>query len=176
MLTRPQQIMLKRAQQQAGLADAEYREGIALCTGMSDCRSSTDRRLTDAHLDALMAFFEAIYWVGVEAGTLPSPKDEKAVFRQRGWWANRNKRGNTTRDRFTERDLDAQIATAEAALGKLGYGPGYCTRIRQNIPQCTEWKYLGALNRTLKSKQAKLTPPPISPSATEPEGDPDWNV
>jgi hypothetical protein len=53
---------LKRAQAQAALDDADYREAIATVSGITDCRSSTDARLSDRNVDILMAYFEAIYW------------------------------------------------------------------------------------------------------------------
>ncbi len=53
MLTKPQIILLKRLQRAAGLADADYRALFPEVTGFADCRSSTDGRLTNEHMDAL---------------------------------------------------------------------------------------------------------------------------
>lgn len=159
MLSRAQQILLKRAQQQAGLTDSEYRDGIATCTGMVDCRSSKDPRLTDEHMDSLLAYFEAIYWCGVDEGQLLEVNHPKYVFRERGFWAARNRRGNTSRDRFSRADVQDQISATEAELAALGYGPAYVSSIRRNIPGQDDWKYLGALQRTLKSKLAMVVQP-----------------
>lgn len=51
MITRAQQILLKRAQAQAGLDDADYRDAIEAVSGIPGCRSSKDSRLTDRHID-----------------------------------------------------------------------------------------------------------------------------
>ena len=67
MLSRPQQILLKRAQREAGLSDDEYRDALQTVTG---CRSSTAPALTDRHLDKVLAYFEAIHWRNVDAGEL----------------------------------------------------------------------------------------------------------
>ncbi|MBE0541611.1 MAG: hypothetical protein IH623_09510, partial [Verrucomicrobia bacterium] len=47
MLSRAQQILLKRAQREAALDDAEYRDALATVSG---CRSSKDMEFTDRHL------------------------------------------------------------------------------------------------------------------------------
>jgi len=70
MLSRPQQILLKRAQAEAALPDPDYRSAIATISGMADCRSSKDPRLTDRHVDNLLSYLEAIHWRQVDAGTL----------------------------------------------------------------------------------------------------------
>jgi len=88
MLSRPQQILLKRAQREAGLPDDEYRDALQTVTG---CRSSKDPQLTDRHLDLLLGYFEAIHWRKVDAGQhvfageLQPPCRPNAVFRQRGF-------------------------------------------------------------------------------------------
>lgn len=162
MLSRPQQILLKRAQQEAALADADYREAIATVSGMADCRSSTDRRLTDGHMDGLLGYFEAIHWRKVDAGELQSACKPDAVFRQRGFWAGKNRRGNTSRDRYVQRDLSAQIQSLEQELHELGYGLKYCQAIQQKLRVngvFSQAAYLGALSRTLKAKQKTATQP-----------------
>ena len=65
MLTNPQKAILKRAQREAGLADADYRDALQTVAG---CRSSTDPILTNRHLDKLLAYLEAIHWHAVDAG------------------------------------------------------------------------------------------------------------
>jgi hypothetical protein len=81
MLSRAQQILLKRAQREAGLQDDEYRDALEVVTG---CRSSTDRDFTDRHLDLCLSYFEAIFWRKVDAGELHTPCSAAAIFRQRG--------------------------------------------------------------------------------------------
>ena len=159
MLSNAQKGLLKRAQAEAGLDDADYRLALATVSGFADCHSSTDPRLADAHLDSLLSYFEAIHWQSVYAGLLSPSKGRNPVFRARGFWATRNRRGNTSRDRYTETDLTVHIRAAEADLAALGFNAGYCHAIRRNIPSGDDWKYLAALNRTLKSKQAKVEQP-----------------
>lgn len=154
MLTRAQQILLKRAQQEARIDDADYRAAIAMVSGIADARSSTDQRLTDAHMDSLLAYFEAIHWSGVDGGVIVPKEKPDRVFRARGFWASRNRRGNTSRDRFNELNLGEQIASAEFDLQAMGYDESYTSAIREKIVPFAPWKYLGALQRTLKSKQA----------------------
>jgi len=162
MITRAQQILLKRAQSQAGIDDADYRAAIADCTSLEDCRSSTDARLTDRHVDVLLAYFEAIYWRKVDAAdetVIQRCAGLNDVFRARGYWAGKNTRASTSRDRYVERDLAGQVAAAEGELNRLGYGFQYCAAIRNNIVPFSMPKYLGALQRTIKAKQAKAGQP-----------------
>lgn len=70
MLSRPQQILLKRAQRQAGVDDAEYRDTLESLCGV---RSSTDERMGDEHLDVMLSYLEAIYWRTVKSGALQPP-------------------------------------------------------------------------------------------------------
>lgn len=156
MLTRPQQILIKKAQREAGLADAEYRQALADVSGIADCRSSKDARLTDEHLDALMSYFEAIYWrkVDTEDWHLHGPCNRVAdVFKQRGFWASRNRKGETSRDRFVARSLQDQAGALEQELADLGYGLAYCRAIQNRIQPFSLVNYVGALKRTLASKQ-----------------------
>lgn len=156
MLTRPQQILLKRAQAEAGLVDAEYRAGIATISGWPDCTSSKDRRLTDRHLDNLMSYFEAIYWAKVNSGGLQPGCKPDAVFRQRGYWASKNRRESTSRDRFVERQQRAACDALEQRLFDLGYGLGYVQTIQMRITPWSLMAYRAALERTLAGKQAAL--------------------
>ena len=76
MLSRRQQILLKRAQREAALDDAEYRDALATVSG---CRSSKDPEFTDRHLDVALAYFEAIHWRKADAGLLPPSCKAAAV-------------------------------------------------------------------------------------------------
>jgi hypothetical protein len=159
MLSRSQQILLKRAQREAGISDADYRDALELIAG---CRTSKDVRLTDRHLDKLLAYFEAIHWRGVDAGTLQPSGSATAVFRQRGYWAAKNTRTETSRDRFTGLNLQAEIAALESKLAALGFGSSYCSSIRAKVignrdDEHALHLFRTALARTLKSK-SKVAP------------------
>jgi hypothetical protein len=83
-----------------------------------------------------------------------------AVFRQRGFWAGRNRRGHTSRDRFVQQDLGRQITALENELHELGFGLAYVQAIQQKLVASgsfTHAAYLGALTRTLKAKQKAAT-------------------
>lgn len=115
MLTNPQKALLKRAQRAAGLPDDEYREAIATVTGMDDCRSSTDPRLTDAHLDRLMAYLEAIQnrREAAMGGGTAAPAT---------YWQGKNPKGCTSRDRHGSAALEGAIRRLEAAMQARGKG------------------------------------------------------
>jgi len=155
MISRPQQILIKRAQREAALGDGEYREALELVSG---CRSSTDSLMTDRHVDLALAYMEAIYWHKVDAGVLQPPGNPDAVYRQRGYWAAKNPSGQTSRDRFTGRNLEREIADLEGDLRRLGFGEAYCQGIRA---RATHGRgdahalhlYRAALRRTLDSKR-----------------------
>ncbi len=154
-LSRAQQILLKRAQREAALGDDDYRDALELIAG---CRSSTDPRMTDRHLDKLLAYFEAILWRAVDDGALHPACRADAVFRQRGYWASKNTAGETSRDRFNGRSQGADIAALEAQLNALGYGPQYAATIRDKVCHGHQdahalHLYHAALERTLKSKR-----------------------
>ena len=153
MLTRPQQILLKRAQREAAIPDAEYRDAVALFSGHANCRSSKDHRLGDRHLDLLMAYFEAIFWRRVDGGggeVLPILRKNNAVFRRRGFWAAKNPRGNTSRERFAAGATEQKIAAAEEELLARGHIPGYLTAIRDRTGPRDRF-YLAGLSRTLRA-------------------------
>ena len=155
MISRAQQILIKRAQREAGLNDVEYREALLVVSGFT---SSTDPGLTDRHVDLFLAYAEAVYWFGVDAGRLQPAGDPNAVFRQRGYWANKNPRSNTSRDRFNGSSLASRVADLEAALAELGLGASYCAAIRQKVIQgCNDDRslriYCAALRRTLDAKR-----------------------
>ena len=158
MLSRPQQILLKRAQREAGMSDDDYRDALQMIAG---CRSSTSPALTDRHLDSLLAYFEAIHWRGVDAGTLQPCGKAIAVFRQRGYWVEKNTRLETSRDRFTGCNQGQAIAALEGQLADLGCNAAYCAAIRQNVTKGrTDARalhlYRTALERTVKAKARAL--------------------
>ncbi len=156
MISRPQQILLKRAQQQAALDDSDYRSAIESVTSLPGCRSSKDPRLTDAHIDNLLSYFEAIYWRGVDSGILKEPCNPNAVFRQRGYWAAKNQRGNTSRDRFTDAEVAAKIHDCEQRMFAAGYGFKYCQAILSKTGSA--WGYIAAMERTLSAKRNSTAP------------------
>jgi hypothetical protein len=162
-LSRPQQIRLKRAQQEARLDDADYREAIATISGMADCRSSTDPRLTDGHWDNLLAYFEAIFWRKLDAGHVQLSPKHDATFQRRGYWAAKNRHGDTSRDRYVARTVQDEVSALEAELTAIGCGLSYLRAI-QNRMQCggkpfSLVKYAGALKRTLAAKQSGVDRP-----------------
>lgn len=147
MVTRAQQILLKRAQAAAGVDDGDYRDMIATVSGLADCRSSKDPRLTDEHLDKLLAWLEVYYWR--QSDLIRRPSD---VFRTPGYWVTKNRKGNTSRDRFNQRSEVDLISALEAELGELGYGDTYCAAIRRSVGARNR-AYIAALTRTLESKR-----------------------
>jgi len=154
MLSRPQQILLKCAQREAGLSDDDYRDALQTVTG---CCSSTSPEFIDRHLDKLLAYFEAILWRGVDAGTLQLSSRATAVFRQRGYWAAKNTRQETSRDRYTGLNLGQAVADLEAKLASLGFGAEYCAGIRKRVTDGRDdahalHLYRTALERTVKAK------------------------
>jgi len=159
MISRAQQILLKRAQAEAALDDADYRQAISVVSGMSDCRSSTDARLTDRHVDNLLSYFEAIHWRAVDAGALQPSCKPNAVFKQPGYWSAKNPGGNTSRDRFGARNLQPKVTALENELTELGFGFSYLLAIQNHIQPFSLAKYLGALTRTVAAKRNKVTQP-----------------
>lgn len=153
MLTRAQQILLKRAQQEAGLDDADYRSAIATVSGHEDCRSSTDPRLTDENADKLLSYFEAIHWRKVDARQLQPSCKPLAVFRQRGYWAGKNRKGNTSRDRHANIEIGHAVNALEDELMKMGYGLTYLSAIQNRIVPFSVVNYHAALKRTLAAKR-----------------------
>jgi len=150
MISRAQQILLKRAQAEASIEDAEYRALLGSVTGLPGCRSSKDSRLSDAHLDHALALFEEIHWRAVDAGGLQPSCKANAVFRNRGYWAAKNLRASTSRDRFAAVQLTAEVAELEERLIGLGCGASYLAAILDRSGRGAG--YLQALRRTLRSK------------------------
>lgn len=163
MISRAQQILIKRAQRQAGLNDADYREALQVTAG---CRSSTDPAMTDRGVDLFLAYVEAIYWRGVDAGALPTPGRQAAVFRQRGYWAQKNPSIGTSRDRYAADTILAEISALEGRLRDLGFNEHYCAAIRNKATNGRDapselYRYRAALRRTLAAKQRRLANQPF---------------
>jgi hypothetical protein len=170
MISRAQQILVKRAQREAGLNDLEYREALAAVSG---CRSTTDPRLTDRGVDLVLAYFEAVLWRKVDAGELQAPCRPDAVFRQRGYWARKNPRQETSRDRYAKQYPISEVSALEGALDELGFNSAYCAAIRSKVTHGREdpaamYAYMAALRRTLAAKRrqmdaARVPVPPDEP-------------
>jgi hypothetical protein len=150
MLTGDQKALIKQAQREAGIDDAEYREAIG--TVLPGADSSTDPRLTDGHLDRLLAYFEAICWRKRDAKE-PGMLRAK-VFRARNYWALKNRTGHTSRDRFTTGRLQNQIRVAEDRLLSLGKDKAYLGAIQGKTGP--GWPYLMALRRAVEAAQKKI--------------------
>jgi len=162
MITRREQILLKRAQREAGLSDDDYREALVTVAG---CRSSTSPDFTCRHVDTALAYFEAIHWRKVEKGELPPCCKPDAVFRQRGYWARKNTRQETSRDRYTGINLGHEIAVLESALTGLGFSDGYCAAIREKVMRGrndarAQYLYKAALERTIRAKRKQFAGQP----------------
>lgn len=160
MLSRSQIILLKRAQREAAIDDAEYRDSVEMVSGIPGCRSGKDSRLTDEILDKLLSYFEAIYWRKFDRSELLAQAACKAdaVFRQRRYWAEKNTRAVNSRDRFSSGSATDEITDLEAQLAALGFGRGYCGSIRKSVTHgandaASLFKYRAALKRTLKAKK-----------------------
>ena len=160
MISRAQQILIKRAQHEAALNDCEYRDALALVTG---CRSTTDERMTDRGVDLTLAYFEAIFWRKVDASELQPSGRPDAVFRQRSFWKVKNPSGNTSRDRYARQHPRDDITALESQLEQLGCGRAYCAAIRDRINGGgdrtgaeLDYAYKAALQRTLAAKRKKL--------------------
>ena len=154
MLSRAQQILLKRAQRESGLSDDDYRDALEMIAG---CRSSKSPALTDRHLDKLLGYFEAIHWRAVDAGALQQSGSATAVFRQPGFWAARNTNQEISRDRFTNVNSGRAVADLEKEMAALGFGQGYCASIRAKVTHGRDdahalHLYRAALQRTLNAK------------------------
>jgi len=149
MLTRPQIILLKRAQAQAGIEDAEYRDTLEQLCGV---RSSKDPKLTDGQLDQLMAYFEAIFWRGIDQGALKESCNRTVPFRVRGFWAAKNPKNNSSRAQYTSHALDEEIQELEGHLAEYGCGENYFAAIRRKTGDY-QYHYRAALQRTLKARQ-----------------------
>ena len=153
-LSRAQQILLKRAQAEAGIADGEYRASLESVTGLPGCSSSKDARLTDGQLDQMLAYFEAIFWrkVDLENWHLRVGGGAFPVFQRRNYWSDKNRRGNTSRDRHVAANLAEQITILETQMTGQGLTIEYLAGIRANIQPFSLINYLAALKRTLNSR------------------------
>lgn len=154
MLTPSQIRLVKMAQRLAGLGDADYRDAIATATGLADCTSSKDPRLGDDQFDRVMSYLEAIYWRAVDTrAELRTPNSEfrpRQPFLRRGYWAAKNRAGNTSRDRYSAEELQARCTAAETELRSLHLKPaGWFAEVRRRTGP--GWPYFAALQRTLTS-------------------------
>ncbi len=136
------------------MSDDDYRDAMETVAG---CRTSKDSKLADRDLDKLLAYFEAIHWRAVDAAALQPSCKPDAVFRQRGYWAQKNTSAVTSRDRFNGRNQGGDISALEAELAKLGFGAAYVAAIRANVCKGRAdahalHLYQAALARTLKAK------------------------
>lgn len=172
MLSNKQKALVKQAQRDAGLSEAEYREIWATVTGRAgtplpadrraaECApypiaSSRDPRLTDEHFDNFMKFVEAIFWRN--SAHLRGSK----VFSVRGYWARKNTKAENSRDRFTGHALKREIADLEWQLARMGLDENYTDAIRVKVigrnsnEFCTGRElslYAAALRRTVAAKQ-----------------------
>jgi hypothetical protein len=155
MISRPQRILVKRAQKEAGLPDEEYRAALQT---VCQCSSTTDPRMTDRDVDVILAYFEAIYYRAVDAGILQPVCKLNAVFQQRGYWAKKNPKAETSRDRFCKSQVDSEVDEMERAMAELGFGKKYCDGIKERVTQGRSdarslFQYKTALSRTLESKR-----------------------
>jgi hypothetical protein len=162
MLSADQKKLIKMAQRDLGLPDDEYRETLRSFFGVESC---TAPELGDEHLDKLLKFWEAVYWREVDrqrggeghtsASALPITFPSR-VFSTKGFWQARNQPGNTSRDRYIQLGIEAEIGAAELQLRRFGLPPSYCHAIRAKIKN--PYQYLAALKRTIAAKQKKLQP------------------
>ncbi|MBE0540839.1 MAG: hypothetical protein IH623_05590 [Verrucomicrobia bacterium] len=111
--------------------------------------------------DVALAYFEAIHWRKADAGHLQTSCKAAAVFRQRGYWASKNTRQETSRDRYTGQNVAREITDLEIALREMGFGPGYCETIRAKVTHGRTdahalHLYRAALERTLRAKRKQL--------------------
>ncbi len=148
MISNAQKSLIKRAQRAAGLTDAEYREALATVTGFPDLTSSTDSRLGDHHVDRLLGYLEAIYWRRPEADRKWSP-----IFKRQGYWAAKNA-GRSSRERWQDDRVQADIRALETALQRAGCAPAYLAGIRRKAGG--DWGYRSALRRTLEARERKV--------------------
>lgn len=163
MLSNSQKALVKKAQRDARLSDAEYREVWQTVAGVT---SSKDPRLADEHMDTFMSYVEAIYW---------RKRDEllaSAVFRVRGYWAHKNTKAENSRDRFVSGTVKQEIEDLERQLAELGCNANYCRVIRGRVLAQREpgfearaesahglTLYRAALTRALAAKRKKAAQP-----------------
>ena len=98
-----------------------------------------------------------MFWRKVDSGLLQPSGKANAIFRERNFWKTRNTRNETSRDRYTNRSLEDQIAELESQFAALGYGPNYCAQIYHRATSGRDGvralhSYINAMKRTLKSK------------------------
>jgi len=92
-----------------------------------------------------------IYWRGVDTGELQPGCKPHSPFRQRDYWAQKNRHDNTSRDRFMAQRFAAQIGACEDRLAALGFDGGYLAGIFARTGPGVG--YLAALRRTISAKE-----------------------
>ncbi len=135
-----------------------------------------------------MKYFEAIYWrasdslsprerAGVRGPgspsfpSCPSVNPRSKIFQRRGYWASKNPRGNTSRDRYVSNNIESVVERLESELNSLVGNPRYVGAIRNNclcsaFPRPQEWaNYAAALRRTIAAKRKKLGLSATAPSS-----------
>lgn len=142
------------------MEDAEYREAVETVSGIPGCRSSKDLRLTDRHIDTLLAYFEAIFWRKIDLGQLNPNCKPDAIFRQRHYWAQKNAKCENSRQRYAASLLGREIAVLEGELADLGFGAPYCSAIEEKVTAgrtdpYSLHLYKAALERTIRAKRNK---------------------
>ncbi|MBE0540681.1 MAG: hypothetical protein IH623_04775 [Verrucomicrobia bacterium] len=97
----------------------------------------------------------------MDAGQLQPSCKAAAVFRQRGYWASKSTRQETSRDRYTGQNVAREITDLEIALREMGFRPGYWETIREKVTRGRAdahalHLYRAALERTLRAKCKQL--------------------
>lgn len=155
-LTNAQKSLCKRAQRQADVPDAEYREAWRQITGLADCDTSTDPRLGNRELDKMMSYMEAIYWRRIDERTLQvGAYNRHHPFRTRGYWSARNRKIETSRDRFLAGAASGNVIGLERNLSLAGYDPKNLEGIRRRMDGKTPFAHRAALQRTLNALKNK---------------------
>jgi hypothetical protein len=168
MLSNGQKSLLKQAQRQAGLLDAEYRECLETVSGFN---TSTAPGFSDRHFDKALAYLEAIFWRKFDSGLVELPASRQAPFRVRGYWAQKNNRFETSRDRYAKNQAGSRVSALEGALAKLGYGEAYCASIREKVTQGkSDPRALNAYGAALERSLKAILERPINKAYEESEG------
>ena len=92
-----------------------------------------------------------IYWRGVDSGALQPRCKPNSPFRKRGYWAGKNRRDSTSRDRYAAQQLATQIIVCEDRLAALGFGGNHLRAILEKTG--AGMGYWAALRRTISFKE-----------------------
>jgi hypothetical protein len=155
MLTRSQIKLVKMAQREIGLSDADYRDCWRTVAGVS---SAKDPRITDEQFDSMLSYLEAI------AARSGAPASGPAkIFRTPSYWRNKNTKAESSRDRYARARAQEDIAQLENKLLELGYFANYAREIKHRVlgdgpvTVLGLHKYRSALQRTIDAR-ATLEP------------------